>query len=160
DEHELVFAWRGGVAHHGAERAGGGGDALGVRTRRDPHGRAYADRRRLGLRPRFGAAVCVAIEALAALAAVQARGQALRTEHRWPEARLLVELAVDRLHHRLRDVEPGEVEQLEGTEPEALAVEGNLLAQDAVDRLDLGDAFAQRHERLGAVGAPGVVHDE
>ena len=55
----------------------------------------------------------------------------------------------------MRHVEPGEVEQLERPHAEAGAV-----PQDAVDLVELGDAFAKRLQRLGAEAAAGVVDDE
>ena len=73
------------------------------------------------------------------LAAEQPGDDALRRDRRGAIARLLVVLVVDRLHHRVRHVEPGQVEELERPHAEAGAI-----AQAAVDLAELGDAFAQR----------------
>src|SRR5690606_17062758 len=102
-------------------------------------------------------AVLVAIEAQARLATEPAGGIVLRGQYRRAEPWLIVELAIDGFHHRMRDIEAGEVEQLEGAEPEPLAVECDLLAQDAIDRDGVGHAFADRADRFRTIGPTGVV---
>src|SRR5690606_765321 len=68
---------------------------------------------------------------------------------------IMVELLVDRLHHRVGYVQAGQVEQLEGPHAEARAV-----AQDAVDLLYRGHAFAEHAQGFGTEGAPGMVDQE
>jgi hypothetical protein len=65
-------------------------------------------------------AAAVAVEAFAHLAPEQAGGQPLGADHRGLVAGLFVVLVIDGLHHRMRHIEPGEVEQLEGAELERL----------------------------------------
>ena len=131
------------------------GDVVVQPVRRDPDLRHFGVGHR-GDGHRLRGALHVLVEAAAVgLAAEQAGDDALAGERGGPVARLLVVLVVDRLHDRVRHVEPGEVEELERPHPEAGAV-----AQDAVDLVELGDAFAQRLQRLGAEAAPGVIHDE
>jgi hypothetical protein len=55
----------------------------------------------------------------------------------------------------VRDVQRGEVHQLERAELEA-----DLVAQDAVDGGEVGHALAHDAQRLGVVAAAGVVDDE
>jgi hypothetical protein len=55
----------------------------------------------------------------------------------------------------LRDIEAGQVEQLEGAHAEA-----RRLAHDAVDGGEVADAFAEDAQRFGDETAPGVVDDE
>ena len=68
-------------------------------------GGSSADLRHRRLRGDLRLAVDVAIEAFADFAADHAAGQPLRRDHAGAVARLLVVLVVDRLHHRMRDVE-------------------------------------------------------
>ena len=81
--------------------------------------------------------------------------QALRGDGGGRVARFLVILVIDRLHHRVRDIQPGEVEQLKGTHAETRRV-----AQHPIDVVEIGDAFACDPECLGSVAAAGVIDDE
>ncbi len=103
----------------------------------------------------FLLAVLVPVEAAPGLAAQQPRVHALGGDGRRAEARFLVILPVDRFHHRVRDVEARQVEQLERSQAESGAI-----AQDAVDPVELRDALAENAQSLGAVAAAGVVDDE
>ncbi len=97
-------------------------------------------------------AIVVAVIALAALAPEQTGGDPLRCLVGRRIAWVLVELLVHRLHHGVRDVQAGEVEQFERPHAKARAV-----AQDAVDLLGISDALGEDALRLGAVGATGMV---
>ena len=97
----------------------------------------------------------VAVEALAGLAAERTRRQSLRSNHARAKARLVVVLAVDRLHDRMRDVERGQIHQFE--RPKAKA---GLVLQDAVDGREIGDAFTDDSQRLGTETAARMVDDK
>ena len=113
-----------------------------------------------GRGPRAIAVGTVVVEALAGLATDQARGPAARRQRRRSEPRLLVELVVDRLHDRVRDIEASQVQQFEGAEPETAATEADLFSQDPVHGFESRDAFANHGERFGAIAATGVVDQE
>ncbi len=55
-----------------------------------------------------------------------------------PIARVLIILVVDAFHNRMRNVEAGEIHQLEGAHAEA-----GSISQDGIDLRDGGDALAQ-----------------
>ncbi len=99
--------------------------------------------------------VGIAVEAFAGLAAQQAAGQPHGGDLRRPVARLVVELAVDRLHHRMRHVQPGQVHQLERAHAEA-----GLLAHHRIHVGKGGHAFLHHAQALGVHAAPRVVDDE
>src|SRR6266446_4268933 len=88
--------------------------------------------------------VLVAVEAAPGFAAQQPRVHALGGEGRRAEPRFLVILPVDRFHHRVRDVEARQIEQLDRAQAESGAV-----AQDAVDPVELRDALAENAQSLG-----------
>ena len=70
-------------------------------------------------------------------------------------ARLFVVLVVNRLNDVVRDVQSCQVKQFKGAEFEA-----DLVAQDAVNRCEIGHALAHDAQGLGAIAATGVVDDE
>ena len=70
-------------------------------------------------------------------------------------ARLFVVLVVDRFHHRVRDVQRGQVHQFKRAELEA-----GLVFQYAVNGGEIGNAFTHDAQRFGAVTTPGVVDDK
>ena len=104
---------------------------------------------------RRGLGVAVAVETLARLLAQQPGGEALGGDGAGAVAGLLVILAVDGFHHRVRDVQPGQVQQLEGAEAEAGGA-----AQHGVHLFEAGDGFLHDAQRFGEVAAPCVVDDE
>ena len=55
----------------------------------------------------------------------------------------------------MRDIQRGQVHQLERPKPES-----GLIAQDAVNRGEIGNALADDAQRFGAVAPPGMVDDE
>jgi len=115
------------------------GDALPC----DAIARAHPDaasRRGGGHRRRSNrrSAAAILVEPATGLASKHPGGEALRAQRGRPEPRFLVVLVIDRFHHRLRHVEAGEVEQLEGPEPEPRRV-----AHDVVDGLVARDAFRE-----------------
>ncbi len=100
-------------------------------------------------------AIGVAVEAGAGLAADQAAHRADRRDGRRAVAGFLVELVVDGFHHRVRDVQPGQVHQLEGAHAEA-----GLLAHDGVDIGEAGHAFLRHLQAFDVHAAAGMVDDE
>ena len=97
----------------------------------------------------------VLVKTFAGLFAQHTTGQPLRGDHAGAVTRFVVVLAVDRFHHRVRNVEPRQVHEFERAELEA-----DLVFQDAVDRGEVGHTLTHDTQRLCAVGTPGVVHDE
>jgi len=118
----------------------------------DPLGRACIDERR---RRHPGRGVAIVVETSLRFAPQHASRQALRRRRRRPESRLLVELVVDRFHNRMRNIEPGEVEQFE--RPHAKA---RRTLKDAVDGRVFRDAFAGDAQRFSAIASAGVIDDE
>jgi hypothetical protein len=68
---------------------------------------------------------------------------------------LFVVLVVDRFDDVVRHVQGRQVKQLKGAEFEA-----HLIAQDAVDGGEIGNAFAHDAQRFGAITATRMVDDE
>ncbi|MNF74294.1 hypothetical protein D3C84_563230 [compost metagenome] len=100
-------------------------------------------------------AIHVGVEPLAGLASQQAAGQPRRHQGRGGIARVLVELAVDRLHHGVGNVQPHQVEQLEGTHGKAQAV-----LEDAVDLRGRGDALGEDAQGFRPIGPARMVDQE
>ncbi len=95
----------------------------------------------------------VAVEASPGLAAEQAGFDHRPLQRVRPEARLLVERAVDALAGGEVDVDPDEVEQLEGAHAEPGAAHGGVDAGH-------GDALRVQPQGLEVEGARQPVHDE
>ncbi len=140
----------------GARIADDFGEGLAPRVvhRAEPDPLRQAGRRRRRGRDDL-LAVGVFVEADSGLAAVQPGGDALARLGQGAEARLVVELAVDLLHHRMAHVEPDDVEQLERAEGEA-----RRLAQYVVHVGVGADALGDDAQPLGAQPAAGMVDQE
>ncbi|MDT4849013.1 hypothetical protein D3C84_614150 [compost metagenome] len=100
-------------------------------------------------------ALCIPVKALAALAPQQAAGQARRHQGRRRIAGVLVELAVNRLHHGMGNIQPRQVEQLEGPHGKAQAV-----LEDAIDLGWRRDTLGEDTQGLRSIGAARVVDQE
>src|SRR2546423_988120 len=73
-------------------------------------------------------------------------------QHLGPKARLLEVLVIDRFHDRVRDVEPGEIQQFARAELEAARV-----AQYRVESGRFADTFSEDAQPFGAISAAGVI---
>ena len=103
----------------------------------------------------LGLAAVVAVKAFSGFFAQNAARQALRRDDAGAVTRLFKILVVDRLHHRVGDIQRSQIKQFERPEFEA-----DLVAQNAVHGGEIGHTFAHHTKRLGAITAPGVVDDE
>ena len=123
----------------------------------DPHRRPVGDRarrqRRLGIE--HWRTLGIDIKTTPGLAPVEAGRHLRPRQRRGLEARLVIELLIDRIHHRQTDIQPDQVGELE--RPHAKT---GHIAQDAIDRLHIGHALGQDAQALGREAAPGMVDDE
>ncbi len=129
--------------------------AAAGRAGRHPDGRQVLDHGHGGLGGCLLCAVHVFVEAFADLLAQHPSGQTLGGDDVGAVARLFVVLVVNGLDDVVRHVQGRQVKQLEGAKPEA-----DLVAQDAVDGGEIGNAFADDAQGFGAIATARVVDDE
>ena len=143
-----------------ADLGAGGAKHAGQRLAPVRHRRADPDRALIGFRRWLliggdDLAVKVVVEPPPGLAAEKLRDHPLAGDGRWPVARLLIILLIDRFHDRVADIETDEVHELERAHAKT-----RRIAHDPVDIMVPGDALENDPERLGAETASGMVDDE